>query len=261
MWRKTGVWCSRDGELSPNSATPSRLDQDHRDWRAPSWRAMRRIAPDSDALRSPCCRAARSAFLAHYVRRHPAGHAIVLASVLIAVACGVAHAVRHEAPDRRRRGRTGRGGHAGLVCMRHCSAALVAADNLLWRVAGCAAARTFVAVTGDIRARPVRTSVRPFAELLRRTAARRAGQPHHRHGQRRRSRSRTPARGTCCRRCIAVVCAIALIGTVNLTLAAALVGVRRGAGRADLLPGAARHAAASRLCRPRPPRWMASWST
>jgi len=89
------------------------------------------------------------AFLAHYVARHPLGHAIVLVSVLAAVACSVST----QYGMKRLIDVIAAGPHGGgavwsafaLLC------GLVAADNLLWRVGGWAAARTFVAVTGDVR--------------------------------------------------------------------------------------------------------------
>ena len=66
---------------------------------------------------------------------------------------------------------------------------------------------------------------------------------------------RTPAPGTCCRRASRWCCAIGLIGTVNLPMAAGAGRRLRGhAGRADLPAGPARHAAASPLCRAAPPR-------
>lgn len=90
-------------------------------------------------------------FLARYVRRRPVGHAVVLASVLTAVACsvGTQYGMKHLI-DVISRGPQAAGSAMwwafGLLC------ALIAADNLLWRVGGYAAARTYVAVTGDIRA-------------------------------------------------------------------------------------------------------------
>jgi ATP-binding cassette subfamily B protein len=89
-------------------------------------------------------------FMFHYVRRHPVGHTIVLLSVLFAVACavstqyGMKHLIDIVSSGQAAGGPRVWGGFA-LLC------GLVAADNLLWRVGGYAAHRTFVAVTGDIR--------------------------------------------------------------------------------------------------------------
>jgi len=90
------------------------------------------------------------AFLFRYIGLHPVGHAVVLVAVLIAVVCSVStqFAMKHLI-DVVSMG-PGVGGPLvwtafGLLC------ALVAADNLMWRVGGYTAHRTFVAVTGDIR--------------------------------------------------------------------------------------------------------------
>jgi ATP-binding cassette subfamily B protein len=88
-------------------------------------------------------------FLAHYARRHALGHAIIFASVLAAVGASVSTQyglknlidVVAAGPDA--------GGNvwgAFLILV-----GFIAADNMLWRVGGFAAARSFVAVTGDIR--------------------------------------------------------------------------------------------------------------
>ena len=88
-------------------------------------------------------------FLAGYVRRHGLGHAIIFISVLVAVGASVSTQyglknlidVVAAGPDA--------GGNvwgAFLLLI-----GFIAADNLSWRVGGFAAARSFVAVTGDIR--------------------------------------------------------------------------------------------------------------
>jgi len=86
--------------------------------------------------------------LLHYIRRHPIAHGIVLATVLGAVLCNVGtqyglkslvDAVSHGP------GGTGVWTAFTAVCF------LITTDNLLWRVAGVAAARGFTAVTGDVR--------------------------------------------------------------------------------------------------------------
>ena len=140
-------------------------------------------------------------------------------------------------------------------------AALIAADNLLWRVAGYR--RRAHLRRGHRRhpQRPVRLPLRPFAELLRRASARRAGQPHQRHRQRRlrRGEQRRLERAAAdpSRWC----CAIGLIATVNPDDGRGAGRLRRGTGRADLPARPPRHAAAPRAMPEAPPGWMANWST
>ena len=103
--------------------------------------------PETDLAR---LRGRPLAFLARYVALRPIGHVVILVSVLAAVGCsvstqfGMKHLIDvismgHDA------GAPLVWGAFALLC------ALVAADNLLWRVAGYTAHRTFVAITGDIR--------------------------------------------------------------------------------------------------------------
>lgn len=88
-------------------------------------------------------------FLAHYIRRHPLGHAVIFASVLAAVGASVStqYGLKHlidvvaAGPDA--------GGNVWGAFL--LLVAFIGADNLLWRVGGFAAAKSFVAVTGDIR--------------------------------------------------------------------------------------------------------------
>jgi ATP-binding cassette subfamily B protein len=90
------------------------------------------------------------AFLFHYIGLHPGGHTVVLIAVLGAVGCSVStqFGMKHLI-DVVSMGTVAGAplvwGAFGLLC------SLVAADNLLWRVAGYTGHRTFVAVTGDIR--------------------------------------------------------------------------------------------------------------
>src|SRR5262249_59574808 len=89
-------------------------------------------------------------FLGRYVGLHPAGHTIVFFAVLAAVGCSVStqYAMKHLIDVVS----MGRDAGAALVWFAFAGlCALVAADNLLWRIAGYTAHRTFVAVTGDIR--------------------------------------------------------------------------------------------------------------
>lgn len=87
--------------------------------------------------------------LLRYASQHRVQHAIVIASIVAAVACslGSQYAIKNlidALPDGRTHTR-----HvvdAFLVIV-----ALLFADNLFWRLAGWASVRTFVAVTGDVR--------------------------------------------------------------------------------------------------------------
>ncbi len=88
-------------------------------------------------------------FLAHYIRRHLPGFTLVFVSVVAAVGASVSTQyglktlidVIAAGPDA-----DGNVWGAFLLLV-----GFIAADNLLWRVGGFAAARSFVAVTGDIR--------------------------------------------------------------------------------------------------------------
>lgn len=89
-------------------------------------------------------------FLLHYVRRHAVAHAIVLGAVFAAVVFSVTSQYGlKRVIDVVSHGPAGAGaavwGAFALLC------ALIAADNLTWRIGGFMAARTFVAVTGDVR--------------------------------------------------------------------------------------------------------------
>ncbi|MGA8494337.1 MAG: ABC transporter ATP-binding protein, partial [Xanthobacteraceae bacterium] len=87
------------------------------------------------------------AFVLHYVRLRPLSHAVILAAVLGAVTCsvGTQYGVKflvdvlsnHDA--------------AGAWTAFLVLGALIAADNLLWRIASWIANFTFVGVTGDLR--------------------------------------------------------------------------------------------------------------
>lgn len=88
-------------------------------------------------------------FLGRYVRRRLLSHCIVLLAVMAAVGCAVAsqYAVKHLVDVLGSRAPPARvlwGAVAVLL-------ALVAGDNLLWRLAGWASTHAFVAVGGDLR--------------------------------------------------------------------------------------------------------------
>ena len=91
------------------------------------------------------------AFLLQYVRRHGTGHAVIGASVIIAVFASVfSQYGLKRLIDVISHGPAGAGPAVwtafGLLC------ALIAADNFTWRIGGWVAARAFVRVTGDLRA-------------------------------------------------------------------------------------------------------------
>ena len=89
------------------------------------------------------------AFLFHYVRSRLGGHLIVLVAIMAAVGCAIGsqYAVKNlvdvlgwQFPPAR-----------SLWTAVGILLALVAGDNLLWRLAGWVAARTFVELSGDVR--------------------------------------------------------------------------------------------------------------
>src|SRR2546427_3771572 len=92
------------------------------------------------------------AFLARFGRRRPFAHAAILIAVVAAVACSVGAQYGVKVLVDTLAGGLYVGTHArdawlGFLLL----ATLIAADNLLWRVASWIASYTFVAVTGDLR--------------------------------------------------------------------------------------------------------------
>jgi ATP-binding cassette subfamily B protein len=87
------------------------------------------------------------AFMWHYVRRRPLTHAVVLMSVVAAVAFATfsQYAIKHLVDVLSARNNAEVWTAFGIL------AALVTADNLSWRVGGWMATHGFVAVTGDMR--------------------------------------------------------------------------------------------------------------
>ncbi len=87
------------------------------------------------------------AFMMRYVRRQALGHAVVAASVVLAVGCSIAsqYSVKHLVDT------LTAGVHGPVWTAFFVLAALIAADNMLWRVGGWVASHSFVAVTGDLR--------------------------------------------------------------------------------------------------------------
>src|SRR6266481_72270 len=92
------------------------------------------------------------AFLARYVRRRPVAHAAIVTAVVAAVGCSVGAQYGVKVLVDTLAGGLYVDTHArdawlGFLLL----ATLIAADNLLWRVASWIASYTFVAVTGDLR--------------------------------------------------------------------------------------------------------------
>jgi ATP-binding cassette, subfamily B, bacterial len=88
-------------------------------------------------------------FVLRYLRQRRAAHAVILAAVVAAVACsvGTQYGVKNLVDSL-----TAGPSRAGSVWLAFVFLmSLIAADNLLWRVASWTASFTFVGVTGDLR--------------------------------------------------------------------------------------------------------------
>jgi ATP-binding cassette, subfamily B, bacterial len=89
------------------------------------------------------------AFVMRYLRQRPASHLCIFSAVVAAVACsvGTQYGVKFLVD-----GLSGGPGNADSVWLAFVLLiSLIAADNLLWRIAGWIASFTFVGVTGDLR--------------------------------------------------------------------------------------------------------------
>jgi ATP-binding cassette subfamily B protein len=88
------------------------------------------------------------AFMFRYIRLHPGTHLIILTAVAAAVACSVStqYGVKYLV-DTLSESQVGDGVWIAFLLL----VSLIAADNLLWRVASWVANFTFVGVTGDLR--------------------------------------------------------------------------------------------------------------
>ncbi len=171
----------------------------------------------------PALRGRPLAFLYAYVRRHPVGHLTVLVSVLVAVTCGVStqYGMKYLI-DIVSLGQAAAGervwGAFALLC------GLVAADNLAWRVGGYAGHRTYVAVTGDVRrdlfAHLAGHAPSYFTERLPGALASRISAT---------ANAAFTLENTMAWNvlppCLGVVLAICFIGSVNVPLAASLMGI------------------------------------
>jgi len=88
-------------------------------------------------------------FVLRYLRRRRAAHAVIVSAVVAAVACsvGTQYGVKNLVDSL-----TAGSAHASSVWLAFgFLMSLIAADNLLWRVASWTASFTFVGVTGDLR--------------------------------------------------------------------------------------------------------------
>jgi len=88
-------------------------------------------------------------FVLRYLRRRRAAHVVILSAVVAAVACsvGTQYGVKNLVDSL-----TAGSSHANGVWLAFgFLMSLIAADNLLWRVASWTASFTFVGVTGDLR--------------------------------------------------------------------------------------------------------------
>ncbi len=88
------------------------------------------------------------AFMFRYVRLRPGSHALILTAVVAAVACsvGTQYGVKFLVDTL-----SGAGVGEGVWLAFLLLVSLIAADNLLWRLASWVANFTFVGVTGDLR--------------------------------------------------------------------------------------------------------------
>jgi ATP-binding cassette, subfamily B, bacterial len=156
-------------------------------------------------------------FIFSYVRRRPVSHAVILTAVLCAVACsvGTQYGVKFLV-DTLSRGITADVWTAFILL-----GALIAADNLLWRLASWIGNYAFVAVTGDLRRDLFRhlTGHSPsyFAERLPGTLTSRVTATSNAvfTGENMFVWNVLPP-------CAATVAAIALVGTVSLPMAGGL---------------------------------------
>jgi ATP-binding cassette, subfamily B, bacterial len=159
-------------------------------------------------------------FVLRYLRRRPASHLAILAAVIAAVACSVGTQYGVKSLVDCLAGGLDRAGSVWLAFAFLMS--LIAADNFLWRIAGWIGSFTFVGVTGDLRRDMFRhlTGHAPsyFSDRLPGMLT-----------------SRITATSNAVFTvenmfvwnvlppCIATVAAIALIGTVNLTMSAVMI--------------------------------------
>jgi ATP-binding cassette subfamily B protein len=144
----------RSAAVQRHSVVCSALKQDSRDGKnAPS--AMSKTWQEiwMDMMASTQTRYLESfrhrpiGFILHYVRQEAAPHAVVIASVVAAVACAIGsqYAIKHLVDVLAL-------GNSGTIWLAYgLLVGLIIADNMLWRVGGWVASRAFVGVTGAVR--------------------------------------------------------------------------------------------------------------
>src|SRR5207342_2239520 len=88
------------------------------------------------------------AFIFRYIRHRAISHAVIVAAVLAAVACSITtqYGVKYLVDAL-----SGAAGSHGVWFAFALLVFLIAADNILWRLAGWIASFSFVRVTGDLR--------------------------------------------------------------------------------------------------------------
>ena len=160
------------------------------------------------------------AFIFRYVRQRPVSHAVILAAVLCAVACsvGTQYGVKFLVDT------LSHGVAASVWTAFLLLGSLIAADNLLWRLASWIGNYTFVGVTGDLRRDLFRHltghSQHYFAERLPGTLTSRVTATSNAvfTGENMFVWNVLPP-------CAATVAAIALVATVSVTMACGLAVV------------------------------------
>ena len=93
------------------------------------------------------------AFMFRYVKRRPRSHLLILTAVMAAVACSVStqYGVKYLVDALAGHEPGSRGAGSGVWVAFLLLVSLIAADNLLWRLASWVANFAFVGVTGDLR--------------------------------------------------------------------------------------------------------------
>jgi ATP-binding cassette subfamily B protein len=214
------------GETAPNPSTPAAARAFAPFTRAATIGSAALFARDignPTALRRRPLR-----FLFSYMRRHPVGHLAVLLSMVIAVTCAVStqYGMKYLI-DIVATGQQAAGNKVWTAFAFLC--ALVAVDNLSWRVGGYASHRTFVAVTGDIRRDLFRHLAGHSSAYL---AERLPGALASRVTSTANAAFTVETTGACnvLPPSIGIVLAICLIGSVNLALAGTLFAIALALG-------------------------------